>query len=105
MPQTYPPLALIEKSQNKGEEFSRRKQQFIEAGVRNADTMTEADYVQYFLSRDFLDSKSDHDLKDVTRLFMLNAESILAQAGMTMLDVKKQKLDSCEASRLGGAHS
>ncbi len=93
MPQTYPPLALIEKSQNKGEEFSRRKLQFIEAGVRNAETMTEAEYVRFFLSRDFLDDNSNHHLKDITLLFKLNVDTILAQVGMTVKEAKAQNMD------------
>lgn len=83
----FPPLVLLSKSEQPGREFSDRKKMFINNGIRNADKLTVDSYINYFLSKDFMNPFVKHPFMDIDRNFFHNIETVSEFTGTAIADL------------------
>ena len=92
----YPPLALLKKSTNPGLEFESRRRQLVSYGAESAADITEAEYVDFMSSCEFMNPKYTGKHKDINRLFWLNMSTLVESLGMqNVSEFVKNETDPC----------
>lgn len=89
----YAPLDLLAMSEQPGREFEVRKEQFVEMGMKDAEDMTEEEFVAFMLSDDFMDPKYKGKYASLNFLFRNNIWTLADYFGMSVSELVKKEID------------
>lgn len=89
----YAPLELLAKSEQPGREFEVRKEQFAELGLKNAENITEPEFVSFLLSENFMNPEYEGMFAPINYLFATNISTLADFFGCSVAELRKKDID------------